>query len=52
MTMARKAELQPERGKIMVGAKQIERPRQPQALLVAVKRHCLDLLKDLGEIDR
>src|SRR5262249_48681967 len=52
MTVAGKAEIEAERGQIVILAKEIERAGKAQPQLVAVERRRFHLLEDLGEIDR
>src|SRR4051812_48267152 len=50
MAVAGEAELQAQRGEIVVLAEQIEGPREAQAQLIPIQRHAFHLLKDLREI--
>ena len=52
MAVAGKAEIETERGQILILAEQIECTGKPQPQLVAVKWRRLDLLEDLGEVNR
>lgn len=52
MAVARKAEIEAQSGQIVILGKKVQSPRQSQAQLITIERHALDLLKDLGEIDR
>ena len=52
MAVAGEAEVHAERRQIVLAAKQVQRPRQPQAQMVAIERHRLDLLEHLRQINR
>ena len=52
MAVAGEAEIQAQRGQILILREEIQRAGQPQPQLVAIERHTLHLLKDLRQIDR
>jgi len=51
MAVAGEADFEGEGGEVVEPSEEIERARKAKAQLIAVKRHSLDLLKDLREID-
>ena len=52
MAVAGEAEVQAQRGQILILREKIQRPRQAKAQLVAIERYALHLLEDLRQIDR
>ena len=52
MAVAGKAELEADRGQVVMRSEQVERPCQPQTQVIAVKRHRFERLEKLGQIDR
>ena len=52
VTVAVEAEVEAQRGEIVILRKEIERSSQPELLLVPIQRQPFDLLKDLREVHR
>jgi hypothetical protein len=52
MAVTGKAQVETQAGEVVILTQQIQRPRQPQAQLIAVQWHTLHLLEQLSEIYR
>src|SRR5215212_2761930 len=52
VAVAGEAQIHAERGEVAVSAEQVQGARQPEAKVIAIERHGLDLLEHLRQIDR
>ena len=52
VAVAGEAEVESERGEVVVLREQVQRPRETQPEMIAIERQALDLLEHLREIHR